>query len=205
MYLHKSLFFSEDLRMLLVYLEYPTSIFTARRKWMIGELMAQMSQWKLATPKECRSNLVDSKLQNGRHGSIIGDFQETVSGQRWSGSNSMSAIEPRLSHHLTDHLYLPDPFSLPWVGHTQSWSSVLSLYLCPYPNNSPGNPPPPTNRSPSKDQDQDPFELPPTHKEKLAQLSPDIIHQLLASPTLFEPLRRPRFPVVLCHGTLPPR
>jgi len=108
-------------------------------------------------------------------------------------------------HDLTDRLYPPGPLSLPWVGRIQSWSSVLSLYVAPYPNNSPNNPPPPTNRSPSKDQDQDPFKLPPAHKEKLVQLPPDIIHQLLASPTLFEPLRRPRFPVVLCHGTPPLR
>lgn len=29
----------------------------------------------------------------------------------------------------------------------------------------------------------------------------DIIHQLLQNPALYEPMRKPRYPIVLCHGT----
>lgn len=29
---------------------------------------------------------------------------------------------------------------------------------------------------------------------------PDIIHQLLRNPVLYNPLRTPRNPIVLCHG-----
>src|SRR5882672_1398052 len=32
--------------------------------------------------------------------------------------------------------------------------------------------------------------------------SKDIIHQLLVNPALFDPVRTPRFPIVLCHGTI---
>lgn len=32
--------------------------------------------------------------------------------------------------------------------------------------------------------------------------SDDTLHKLLINPALYDPLRRPRFPVVLCHGTL---
>ena len=31
----------------------------------------------------------------------------------------------------------------------------------------------------------------------------DIIHQLLRNPTLYDPIRKPRYPIVLCHGTIP--
>jgi hypothetical protein len=31
--------------------------------------------------------------------------------------------------------------------------------------------------------------------------SSDALHALLAHPALFAPLRRPRFPIILCHGT----
>ena len=29
---------------------------------------------------------------------------------------------------------------------------------------------------------------------------PDTLHQLLHSPLLFDPVRKPRYPIVLCHG-----
>ncbi|KAJ3559374.1 hypothetical protein NP233_g11279 [Leucocoprinus birnbaumii] len=93
-----------------------------------------------------------------------------------------------------------DALSIPWLGRTVSLSSVLSLQLNPNPNDPQDDPPPSANRRPDRKRDQDPFKLLPAHEEKLAQLPPDTIHQLLESPTLFEPLRKPRFPIVLCHG-----
>jgi len=35
-------------------------------------------------------------------------------------------------------------------------------------------------------------------------LSSDIIHQLLANPALYDPIRTPRFPIILSHGTIIP-
>jgi hypothetical protein len=36
--------------------------------------------------------------------------------------------------------------------------------------------------------------------EPTRELSP--IEQLLINPTLFDPVRKPRYPIVLCHGTI---
>ena len=39
---------------------------------------------------------------------------------------------------------------------------------------------------------------PPRQEAKV--LPPDIIHQLLVNPALYDPLLIPRYPIVLCHG-----
>lgn len=43
-------------------------------------------------------------------------------------------------------------------------------------------------------------EHPPFASYRIQPLPVDIIHKLLANPTLYDPLRTPRFPIVLCHG-----
>ncbi|KAF5360872.1 hypothetical protein D9756_004948 [Leucocoprinus leucothites] len=101
---------------------------------------------------------------------------------------------------MYEGLLRADALSIPWLGRTISWSSVPSLQMNLNPNDPQDDPPPSPNRRPDRKQDQDPFKVLPSHEKKLAQLPPDIIHQLLTSPTLFEPLRKPRFPIVLCHG-----
>jgi hypothetical protein len=40
----------------------------------------------------------------------------------------------------------------------------------------------------------------PSSDQRAKQKAPDIINTLLAYPTLYDPIRRPRHPVVLCHG-----
>jgi hypothetical protein len=52
----------------------------------------------------------------------------------------------------------------------------------------PRKPPKPTPRRPEVHQDS-------------AEL--DTIHQLLLNPALFDPLRTPRYPIVLTHGAVP--
>lgn len=83
-----------------------------------------------------------------------------------------------------------------------TWPSVFSFQANPNPNpnNQEDDPQSSANRRNVKKRDQDPFKLLPAHKQKLAQLPPDLIHQLLVSPALYNPLRKPRFPIVLCHG-----
>ncbi|OJA14186.1 hypothetical protein AZE42_06508 [Rhizopogon vesiculosus] len=42
--------------------------------------------------------------------------------------------------------------------------------------------------------------LPPTTPSEPERGSDDTIHLLLRNPTLYDPIRTPRFPIVLCHG-----
>ncbi|KAF9046276.1 Alpha/Beta hydrolase protein [Panaeolus papilionaceus] len=76
------------------------------------------------------------------------------------------------------------------------------------PQNDPPPPPSMPPRRPRSDSDKrsrkpppqdDPWEL---HKYKafIKPIEPDPIHQLLLHPTLFDPVRTPRYPIVLCHG-----
>ena len=45
-----------------------------------------------------------------------------------------------------------------------------------------------------------PHSTPPSIPRKVEDV--DIIHQLLRNPTLYDPIRKPRYPIVLCHGTM---
>ncbi|KAG1715711.1 hypothetical protein ID866_1427, partial [Astraeus odoratus] len=49
---------------------------------------------------------------------------------------------------------------------------------------------------------QDPFPSPSsvTQKPKVDPGKQDVIHRLMNNPTLFDPIRTPRYPIVLCHG-----
>jgi triacylglycerol lipase len=100
------------------------------------------------------------------------------------------------------YILVAHALELPWLGRTITFPSVISLQVNPNPNpNDPHDGPPPSSNNRNGDrQDQDPFKLLPGHQRKLEQLPPDLIHQLLSSPTLFNPLQKPRFPIVLCHG-----
>ncbi len=98
-----------------------------------------------------------------------------------------------------DH-HSADTSSSPWLERTMTWPSVFAFQANPNPNNHEDDPQPSAKRRNDKKQDQDPFKLLPAHEQKLAQLPPDLIHQLLGSPALYNPLRKPRQPIVLCHG-----
>ena len=104
--------------------------------------------------------------------------------------------------------WLPDPDNWTWphllsfvqleVNHTQSET----------------DPPPPRPLEPleppehpqrenhdkkhQKSPPQDRVELP--RQEAKVKPPPDIIHQLLVNPALYDPLLIPRYPIVLCHG-----
>jgi len=53
-----------------------------------------------------------------------------------------------------------------------------------------------SNKSTRREPPKKPFEPPQPQRPHL----PDTIHQLLVNPALYDPLRAPRFPIVLCHG-----
>ncbi|KAF9009441.1 Alpha/Beta hydrolase protein [Cyathus striatus] len=96
--------------------------------------------------------------------------------------------------------------SLPWLGGGWSWPSCSPL------SNPPQatlfeSPPPMNNRKnrltpkPNKEQKKkkELFTLPPELQDPKPS-PPDLIHQLLANPALLDPIRTPRYPIVLCHG-----
>ncbi|KAF9562676.1 alpha/beta-hydrolase [Agrocybe pediades] len=68
-------------------------------------------------------------------------------------------------------------------------------------------PPPTSNNKPTSSPDshkkQNTRHEPKPRREYHAEPTtspPDIIHQLLVHPALFDPIRTPRYPIVLCHG-----
>nr|VWP00430.1 MFS domain-containing protein [Ganoderma boninense] len=51
---------------------------------------------------------------------------------------------------------------------------------------------------PAEVQDSSRHDVPPAGS--YASWTPDQIHRLISNPALYEPLRKPRYPIVLCHG-----
>jgi triacylglycerol lipase len=52
---------------------------------------------------------------------------------------------------------------------------------------------------PSPQESREPAERGRNNRETL-----DEIHCLMQNPVLYDPLRAPRYPIVLCHGVFPP-
>ena len=91
--------------------------------------------------------------------------------------------------------------SVPWITNDWNWSSVffspqLEEPQPPEPPSPPNIDLPPHSEPPLPQKDP----LPESEYEKPNSLPPDIIHQLLVNPALYDPLRTPRYPIVLCHG-----
>ena len=91
--------------------------------------------------------------------------------------------------------------SVPWIINNWNWSSVffspqLEEPEPPQPPSPPNIDLPPHSEPPLPQKDP----LPESEYEKPNSLPPDIIHQLLVNPALYDPLRTPRYPIVLCHG-----
>ena len=99
----------------------------------------------------------------------------------------------------------------PWT-----WKDLFSFSVMPDMNFGPGDDmPPPTNDDKDKKKKKRinlfPFSPPPPpeHDQKdlvtstlssLPPHPPDTLHQLLLNPALTDPIRTPRYPIVLCHG-----
>lgn len=89
-------------------------------------------------------------------------------------------------------------FSLPWLGRHWSWPSMLTLST-ESEFDLRGDPLRPTKRPRDPRSSQDSPKPPPRDPETDAA-SLDTIHQLIQNPALYDPLRTPRYPIVLCHG-----
>ncbi|KAM6494277.1 Alpha/Beta hydrolase fold [Amanita muscaria] len=85
----------------------------------------------------------------------------------------------------------PKESTLQWFNETWSWRSVLSSLEADVSTNIP-------SPSPRKDRKDGGEQNRPPILEKAQDL--DVIHKLLQNPALCDPLRTPRYPLVLCHG-----
>ena len=86
-----------------------------------------------------------------------------------------------------------------WIPGNWFWQSLmLSPQTEPNGPNYNHNVPPaiPPNFVPEGEQ---PRKAPPKFPNEVEH-PPDVIHQLLANPALLDPVRTPRYPIVLCHG-----
>jgi triacylglycerol lipase len=84
--------------------------------------------------------------------------------------------------------------TLPWL------SRVASIIYERYPQGNaqspPENPPQHSTLEPGRRDKKDA----PSTQELVDSQKIDAIHQLLLNPALYDPLRTPRAPIVLCHG-----
>ncbi|PPQ73240.1 hypothetical protein CVT24_009951 [Panaeolus cyanescens] len=116
-----------------------------------------------------------------------------------------SPDETKSSSVVKTTLNLPN-----WLPGNWSWPNMFSSFQpdfnMPTPEDNP--PPPMPPKRPRRDETrkrsrkpllEDPWES-PKYQQDVKPLEPDPIHQLLLNPTLFDPIRTPRYPIVLCHG-----
>ena len=97
---------------------------------------------------------------------------------------------------------LPNWFSNP---DSWTWPHLFSFFQLEVNYPQPDTHPPPPERPQSEDHDKgnqksplkDRVELP---RQEAKVKPPDIIHQLLVNPALYDPVLTPRYPIVLCHG-----
>ncbi|KAG5636088.1 hypothetical protein H0H81_009136 [Sphagnurus paluster] len=86
-------------------------------------------------------------------------------------------------------------------GWRWSWPALLSTFTqVEAPMNAGDPPPPPKPQNDSNKRSTTPNIRPPPPEPAQAPSPPDTIHQLIQNPALYEPLRSPRYPIVLCHG-----
>ncbi|KAF8904049.1 Alpha/Beta hydrolase protein [Gymnopilus junonius] len=90
-----------------------------------------------------------------------------------------------------------------------SWPNNLFSSYQPELNLPPHDSDPPPNKDPKRTSSQKkhskPHKLPAKERYEPSNQDgrttpPDTIHQLLVNPALYDPIRTPRFPIVLCHG-----
>ncbi|KAG6844064.1 hypothetical protein H0H87_010062 [Tephrocybe sp. NHM501043] len=81
------------------------------------------------------------------------------------------------------------------LGSRWSWAALLSTFTQVEVPLHQEVPPPPKSQKNERPQ----IKLPPPEPTQAPTL-PDTIHQLMQNPTLYNPLRSPRYPIVLCHG-----
>src|SRR6266568_316456 len=106
----------------------------------------------------------------------------------------------------------PATVTLPtWLPSSLSFQSLFSIQPQPDGQQPESDPPPQPSRKSCKpsqkgngpqnepDNRQAPSKIPIDFPNRDRPLPPDIIHQLLANPAFYDPLRTPRFPIVLCH------
>ncbi|PPQ88386.1 hypothetical protein CVT25_011265 [Psilocybe cyanescens] len=95
-----------------------------------------------------------------------------------------------------------------WIPGSWSWPSLFSFHRqeLSAPQHNDDRHSNKSRKGTSDKSDKKPPRKPPPntpfeHREpEIPVSSPDAIHQLLMHPALFDPVRAPRYPIVLCHG-----
>jgi triacylglycerol lipase len=89
--------------------------------------------------------------------------------------------------------------SLPWLNSRWSLPPKAERIVettVPHTEVNDTSPSPEANKSASPN--------PGGQRHRDPHMNDDVIHQLMYNPALYDPLRKPRFPIVLCHGRVQP-
>ncbi|KAJ3515787.1 hypothetical protein NLJ89_g1542 [Agrocybe chaxingu] len=123
----------------------------------------------------------------------------------------MNGVAVVQDEHYKPGLVLRSTLNLPkWIPGHLSWPNLFSTFQpefnLPTPDDDPPSRTPPKSQSNEEPQEESQKKQRKPSKEPFVppQLQrahpPDLIHQLLVNPALYDPLRTPRYPIVLCHG-----
>ncbi|KAF8073499.1 Alpha/Beta hydrolase protein [Lyophyllum atratum] len=124
---------------------------------------------------------------------------DDLAGHGWPRRTSRSTWDwHRLVRSDATAPTLHDSGSRPWQGRRWSWPALLSTFTEQDSPMHAEDPPPPPKPQKSRRSDT-PTNLPPPEPPQ-APAPLDTIHQLIQNPALRDPLRTPRYPIVLCHG-----
>ncbi|KDR82429.1 hypothetical protein GALMADRAFT_237741 [Galerina marginata CBS 339.88] len=149
------------------------------------------------------------------------EYLRSVEWPRWTHRNNrdsgflvsdvLSKANGASRNHLHPEAVLKATLNFPnWIPDNWSWPSTLFSYQpelnLPQHNEEPPPTKPPKRPDPKRQEEKHwkpPRKDPPSSNQKhegATAAPPDTIHQLLINPALFDPVRTPRFPIVLCHG-----
>jgi triacylglycerol lipase len=109
----------------------------------------------------------------------------------FSARSELDWWDSPFQHRHSPHTSCPaKELTMPWFTRQWSWPPILSYSEAELQLSANDLSPPPTSDGNSKRP-----KLRPQRSEV-----PDTVHMLLQNPTLYNPLRVPRYPIVLCHG-----
>ncbi|KAL0960595.1 hypothetical protein HGRIS_005628 [Hohenbuehelia grisea] len=162
------------------------------------------------SPEPFADNRTSKALDKLSRWASLKGRQERAS-QRWECSSTLeSPGVPDISHpdrELHGSYQLESSsITIPWLTGRWSWLSLLPMALGntsqTSKNNTDGAHHQGSSNGPGPHFSPKPRPShPEPQPERNGEISPpDLIHDLIANPALYNPLRAPRFPIVLCHG-----
>ncbi|KAG6887327.1 hypothetical protein C0995_016146 [Termitomyces sp. Mi166 len=143
--------------------------------------------------KQAQADEERAKLQptNPKASSLAPSLLD-LQGQEWPNLTSLKSWDWR----RTLNLAASSVNGSPSIGTRWSWPALLSTFTqTDLPTAR--DPPPPLKPQKNDKRSDAQTRLPELTR---APAPPDTIHQLMQNPALYDPLRVPRYPIVLCHG-----